>query len=80
MLILALSDGETPYPGFELLCTVEAVLRGPFKAAAIQVGSMGKLYKSVKVNGNDYLTEEPRSLTNSSTYVWRLAILSSPPV
>jgi hypothetical protein len=43
------------HPGFERLCVVEAVLRGPFRVAPIRVNSQGKRYKLVEVTPKSFL-------------------------
>jgi hypothetical protein len=47
-LMVDTADGESPNPGFELLCTVEADLRKPFHAASVK-GSGRKRFKEVQV-------------------------------
>jgi hypothetical protein len=37
------------YPGFEILCSVEADLRAPYVAAPLQIGQRDKRFKTVKV-------------------------------
>jgi hypothetical protein len=43
------------HPGFERLCVVEAVLRGPFRAAPTRVNPQGKRYKLVEVTPKPFL-------------------------
>jgi hypothetical protein len=44
------TDESMSYPGFEMLCTVEANLRAPFNTAKVQTGPGGKKFKAVKVS------------------------------
>jgi hypothetical protein len=43
------SDGVRVQAGFDQLCSVEATLRGPFKAAPVQAGLRGTQYRAVTV-------------------------------
>jgi hypothetical protein len=45
----SVSGMDQLYPGFEILCTVEADVRAAYDAAPIQMGRGGKRYKQVHV-------------------------------
>jgi hypothetical protein len=45
-----LAAGQQPYPGYEILCRVEANLRGPYQAAQVRTGTGGLKYREVDVS------------------------------
>jgi hypothetical protein len=51
-----LDDDTKSYPGFELLCSVEANVRQPFLASPMQYGIGGRGYKDVKVRRFFFVT------------------------